>query len=227
MTRSPRKEKMPYDPQKHHRRSIRLKGYDYRHPGAYFITLVTQDRACLFGEIVDGEMRLNEAGEMIQAVWDELSVFYAGVQTDAFVVMPNHMHGIIILTGQPVGAGPRTCPDEPGQPVGAGPRTCPDEPGQPQGIARTLSLPDVVHRFKTLTTKRYANGVKTLGWPPFRGRLWQRNYYEHIIRNELSLNRIRQYITENPLRWHLDRENPARTGEDPLWDEILANEKRQ
>jgi REP element-mobilizing transposase RayT len=77
-----------------------------------------------------------------------------------------------------------------------------------------MSLGDVVHRFKTMTTKRYADGVKQLGWPPFRGRLWQRNYYEHIIRNEESLNRIREYIAANPLRWHLDRENPNPTGMD-------------
>ena len=72
-----------------------------------------------------------------------------------------------------------------------------------------LSLQDVVHRFKTLTTKRYADGVKQFGWTPFRGRLWQRNYYEHIVRDEESLNRIRQYILDNPARWEFDRENPA------------------
>ncbi|OYT72620.1 MAG: hypothetical protein CFK48_02500 [Armatimonadetes bacterium CP1_7O] len=103
--------------------------------------------------------------------------------------------------------------------VGAGPCTCPDtgqpfDMGQPQGVAPTMSLGDIVHRFKTMTTKRYADGVKQLGWPPFRGRLWQRNYYEHIIRNEESLQRIREYILTNPLRWHLDRENPNPRCED-------------
>jgi len=75
-----------------------------------------------------------------------------------------------------------------------------------------LSVPDVVHRFKTMTTKRYADGVKQWGWPPFAGRLWQRNYYEHIIRDEVALNRIRTYIANNPLQWELDRENPDFVG---------------
>jgi len=181
-----------FDPERLHRRSIRLKGYDYSQPGAYFITICTQDRACLFGEVVDGEMRLNDAGQMVQDVWDELPAFYPSVQTDAFIVMPNHIHGIIIL-------------------VGADPCVCPDEIGQPQMIAPRLSLPDVVHRFKTMTTKRYIDGVKKFGWTPFRRRLWQRNYYEHIIRNDHALQRIREYIWTNPLRWHLDRENPNRS----------------
>jgi len=180
---------MNYDPDRHHRRSIRLKGFDYSQSGAYFVTICTQNRACLFGEIVEGEMRLNEAGRMVHAAWEELSIHYPGVECDGFVVMPNHIHGIVVL----VGAGPRACPDH----------------GQPQGVAPTLSLVDVVHRFKTLTTKRYADRVKQFGWPPFPGRLWQRNYYEHIIRDEESLNRIRRYILDNPARWAFDRENPA------------------
>jgi hypothetical protein len=85
------------------------------------------------------------------------------------------------------------------------------EPGQARGPAPTrLSLADVVHRFKTMTTKRYADGVKQSGWSPFRGRLWQRNYYEHIIRDESAFNRLRRYIDENPLRWASDEENPRR-----------------
>ena len=225
---------MRFDPERHHRRSIRLKGYDYHQAGAYFVTICTQDRAFLFGQVVHGEMRLNEAGKMVYDVWNDLPAFYPGVQTDAFIVMPNHIHGIIIL----VGADPRVCPDAdprvcPGQPsVGVGPCAYPDScprayrgeppvgvgprayPGQPQGVAPTMGLPDVVHRFKTMTTKRYADGVKRLGWEPFRGRLWQRNYYEHIIRNEESLNRIREYILTNPMRWALDRENTHRVGMD-------------
>jgi REP element-mobilizing transposase RayT len=198
-------------PERHHRRSIRLKGYDYRQAGAYFVTICTQDRAFLFGQVVHDEMQLNDAGKMVYDVWNDLPAFYPGVQTDAFIVMPNHIHGIIIL----VGADPRVCPAQPS--VGVGPCAYPGQPqemGQPQGVAPTLGLPDVVHRFKTMTTKRYADGVKRLGWEPFRGRLWQRNYYEHIIRNEESLNRIREYILTNPMRWELDRENPHRVGVD-------------
>jgi REP element-mobilizing transposase RayT len=202
---------MRFDPKRHHRRSIRLRGYDYSQLGAYFVTICVQDRECLFGEVVEEEMRLNDAGRMVQDVWNDLPRYYPGVALDAFVVMPNHIHGIIIL----VGAGPCACPDA-GQPiVGAGPRACPDA-GQPQGVARTLGLPDVVHRFKTMTTKRYTDGVKRFGWLPFRGRLWQRNYYEHIIRNEESLYRIREYILTNPMRWMMDCQNPHRQGVDPL-----------
>ena len=232
-----------YDPRIHHRRSIRLKGYDYTQAGAYCITVVTQGRVCLLGEVADGAMVLNDAGHMIQAVWDQIPSHYQGVQTDAFVVMPNHIHGIVIL----VGAGPRACPDP------SGPRASPDpdvgqhpgpgvgqhpgpgvgqrpgpgvgqrpgprggqrpgprggQPqGQPQGVAPTMSLADVVHRFKTLTTKRYIDGVKQRAWPPFPGKLWQRNYYEHIIRDETDLNGIRRYIVDNPARWMEDAENP-------------------
>ncbi len=188
---------MTYDPDRHHRRSIRLRGYDYSQAGAYFVTICTNNRECLFGEVVDGAIRLNEAGRMVESVWNGMPTFYPGVITDAFVVMPNHIHGIVVL----VGAAPRGRPD-------FGP---PADRGQPQGVAPTLSIPDVVHRFKTMTTKRYTDGVKRSGWPPFPGRLWQRNYYEHIVRNEESLNRIRRYIADNPARWSFDRENPAAT----------------
>jgi REP element-mobilizing transposase RayT len=156
----------------------------------------------LFGDVVHGVMRLHDAGRMVQAVWNALPVFYPGVDVDGFVVMPNHIHGILVLVGaapcgRPVGA----CDSSQGtgQPRGI---------GQPQGVAPTLSLPETVHRFKTMTTKRYADGVKQSGWLPFPGRLWQRNYYEHIIRNEASLNHIRQYILDNPAQWAFDRENP-------------------
>jgi REP element-mobilizing transposase RayT len=198
---------MTYDPQKHHRRSIRLKGYDYTLAGAYFVTIVTQGRRHLFGEVADGEIRLSEAGRMVYDVWMDLPKHYPGVELDAFVIMPNHIRGIIIL----VGAGPRACPDT-GQP---------QEMGQPQGVAPTLGLPGAVHRFKTMITKLYADGVKQLGWQPFPGRLWQRNYYEHIIRNDDSLDRIREYIAANPLRWHLDRENPKATGQDEVWESLF------
>jgi putative transposase len=214
---------MMFHPERYHRRSIRLKGYDYRQAGAYFVTICTQDRAFLFGYVAHGEMRLNEAGKMVCDAWNDLPAFYLGVQTDAFIVMPNHIHGIIILAE----ADPRVCPAQPS--VGVGPRAYPGQPqemGQPQGVAPTLGLPDVVHRFKTMTTKRYADGVKRLGWEPFRGRLWQRNYYEHIIRNEESLNRIREYILTNPMRWALDRENPHRVGVDEFdtWLDSVGKE---
>lgn len=180
-----------------HRRSIRLRDYDYTSAGAYFVTIVTHGRKWLFGEIAAGVTRLNDAGHMAQEVWNELPIHYAGVEVDEFVVMPNHIHGVIIV-------------------VGAGPCARPPKNGQPQGVAPTknasvFSLPDIVHRFKTLTTKRYVDGIKQFDWRRFDGLLWQRNYFEHVIRSEESLSRIRQYILDNPARWEFDRENPLAT----------------
>jgi putative transposase len=214
-----------FDYEEHHRHSIRLKGYDYTQAGAYFVTVVAQDRACRFGKVTDGITDLNDAGRMAQKVWDELPIFYPGVLVDACVVMPNHVHGIIVL----VGAAPRGRPG-PGSGPGLAPgRPRPPEPerGQARGPAPTimptiitgsvgetgtggLSLADVVHRFKTLTTKWYTDGVHQLGWSAFRGRLWQRNYFEHVIRDETALERIRRYIDDNPARWAQDEENPLR-----------------
>jgi REP element-mobilizing transposase RayT len=133
------------------------------------------------------------------------------VEIDAFVVMPNHFHGIIILTdiqSEPVGAGPRACPT---------PKTAqpPQKTGQPQGPAPTVTLGDVVHRFKSLTTARYRQNVKKLGWPPFSGCLWQRNYYEHIIRAENDFNTVCEYILLNPAKWAEDDENPDFVGAGP------------
>ena len=183
---------MRYDSKSHHRRSIRLKGYDYTQSGACFVSITTQNRECFFGSISKGQLQLNEAGLMVQRIWDEMPAHYPGFETDAFIVMPNHIHGIIVC----VGATTRGCP-----------LSDPDS-GQAQGPAPTyLSLPDVIHRLKTLTTKQYTDGVKLYDWPVFHGRLWQRNYYEHIIRNERELARIRHYIRDNPVNWLFDREN--------------------
>jgi REP element-mobilizing transposase RayT len=190
---------LKFNPDKYRRQSIRLKGYDYTLPGAYFITICTQNRECLFGDIVDGEMRLNEYGKMVLAVWNEMPEHYQGVDVDAFVVMPNHIHGIVLLNLN-VGAGPCASP-------GATPDTS-RKAGQPQGVASTFSLPDAVHRFKSLTTARYRHGVQQFGWKPFNKRLWQRNYYERIIRDENELNRIRQYIIDNPANWSDDVNYP-------------------
>ena len=207
------------------RRSIRLPGYDYSQPGAYFVTICAKDRECLFGHIMNRKMVLNNAGQMVKTVWNELPKFYVRVSTDAFQIMPNHVHGIIVITRSDavpsVGAGPRACPSMPACSFVAQPR----EDGQPRGVAPTevkansggvLSLPDIVHRFKTMTTKRYSESVKQCGWPSFPGKLWQRNYYEHIIRNENNMARIREYITNNPARWDTDRENPmTKTNHNP------------
>jgi len=189
-------ENMNFNPDIHRRRSIRLKSHNYSTTGAYFVTVCAQNRGCLFGEIVDAQMVLNDAGRMVQEVWNEMPVYYQGIQIDTFVIMPNHIHGIIVLTGINVGAGPRTCPNQR------------DDNGQPRGVAPTMSLPDVVHRFKLMTTTRYRWAVTKYGWPPFQKRLWQRNYFERVIRNDSEMERVREYITGNPARWLEDEENP-------------------
>ena len=213
---------MPYNPDIHHRRSIRLRNYDYTQAGAYFVTICVQHRECLFGEItvpavgadprvcsgISPEIHLTDAGRMAQAIWDEIPDHYPGIDIDAFVVMPNHMHGIVVLTHSGVGADPRVRPDFRVRPVNPPSRQI--NPGQAQGPAPTgsLTLPDVVQRYKSLTTTQYINGVKQNGWPPFPGKLWQPNYWEHIIRNETELHRIREYIRNNPARWQEDALHP-------------------
>jgi REP element-mobilizing transposase RayT len=191
-----------------HRRSIRLQNYDYKRSGAYFVTMVTQNRACLFGDVVNGRLQLNDAGQMIQAIWDQLPQHYPGVETDAFVIMPNHVHGIIALVGV------SACADiqSGGQPQGVAPT---NDPRPKHDAVHVLSLADIVHRFKTLTTKRYVDGVKQFDWSRFESRLWQRNYFEHVIRNEESLNRIGEYILDNPTRWEFDQENPLAMQPEP------------
>jgi hypothetical protein len=125
---------MRYDPERHHRRSIRLRGYDYRAVGAYFITIVVQDRARLFGEVVDGEMRLNDAGRMVERWWLELNRRFPHVLTDAYVVMPNHFHGIVVIHSRP--------PDTTAPPdVGADLRVCPYIRGRTHRCAPTARPP--------------------------------------------------------------------------------------
>ena len=172
-------------PDAFHRRSLRLPGYDYTQPGAYFVTLVAQGRLCLFGEIADGEMQLNEVGEIVAQAWQWLARQYPYVDIDEWVIMPNHLHGIIwIVNNDASGRG--------------GSRPAPTtHPVHPQ-----KSLGRLIGAFKTTSTKQ----INILNHTPGAA-LWQRNYYEHVIRNDDDLRRIREYICNNPLRWALDREN--------------------
>ena len=186
----------------HHRRSIRLKGYDYAQAGVYYVTLVTRHRVCLFGNIIDGEFNPNEAGIMVEKWWYELPHKFPRVETDDFIVMPNHFHGIILINdGSPVGVDLRVCPfPDSNDPAHRGAIV--------RGAHTGAPLPEIVQWFKTMTTNEYIRGVKHAGWPPFMGKLWQRNYYEHIIRNENDLERIQKYIQNNPISWEDDNENP-------------------
>jgi putative transposase len=185
---------MKYAPEKHRRCSLRLKEYDYSQAGAYFVTICTRDRECLFGDIVDGEMRLNNAGRMIQRWWYESAEKFKNIELDQSVVMPNHFHGIIKIVGAALCGRPEN-------------NTYHGKTGQPHRVAPTLG--DIIDWFKTMTTNEYIRNVKLRDWPSFYGKLWQRNYYEHVIRNDDDLNRVRQYIIENPMKWYEDKDNPA------------------
>ncbi len=178
-------DRMSDDPPQHRRRSIRLPDYDYAQPGAYFITICTSRRRCLFGEIVDSEMRLNAIGRIVEEEWHRSGEIRREIILDAFVVMPNHIHGIInigyVTTVGATGGSPL---DGPG-------------PGR-------RSLGSFVAGFKAATTMRINAFRRTPRQP-----VWQRNYYEHIIREERDLDPIRDYILSNPANWSNDRENPV------------------
>jgi putative transposase len=181
-----------YDPDKHHRRSILLRDYDYSRAGAYFVTICAFERKCIFGEINNGEMRLNDLGTLAEDCWLAIPEHFPMTQMDAYVIMPNHMHGIVVIDDDADHCKGTACRaptmEQFGQPT----------PG---------SLPTIVRSFKSAVTRLF-NEKDTLA----SQRLWQRNYYEHIIRDDESLNRIREYIATNPLHWEFDAENPNRTG---------------
>ena len=177
---------MKYDPKIHHRRSIRLRDYDYAQAGAYFVTICTYRRVCLFGDMVNSCMQLNDYGQIVTAHWDDLVNHYPHVELDVFVVMPNHVHGIIALTDN-VGAGLKPAP------------------------TKHHGLPEIVRGFKTFSSRRINHLRKTPGQP-----VCQRNYYEPIIRSEDELDRIRQYILDNPAKWPEDVENPLNIGTSSL-----------
>jgi REP element-mobilizing transposase RayT len=199
-----------YNPQIHHRRSIRLKGYDYSQRGAYFVTICCQDKDCLFGNIVNSQLVLNDAGKMVERWYLELLNKYPDIECDAYVVMPNHFHAIIVNTGFPgiVGADLCVCPEKDYPDNNS---VCPENIGNGHGFGNEEGehagspLRTVIQWFKTMTTNEYIRGVKTKDWQPFNKKLWQRNYYEHIIRNEQSYRNISDYIVQNPTRWERDK----------------------
>jgi len=191
---------MRYNPKIHHRKSIRLKNYDYSQAGLYFVTIVTQNRECLFGDIVDDEMVLNDAGDIIENVWLAIPKRYKKIRMHEYCVMPNHFHALFEIT---VGATLVVAQNDKGQP----------QLGQSQGerattrVAPTVTVGDIVGVFKSIVTNEYIRGVKNNGWRRFNGKLWQRNYWEHIIRNENEHQQIVQYIIDNPKKWALDKLN--------------------
>jgi putative transposase len=188
---------MKYDPERHHRRSIRLSGWDYASAGAYFVTICTHERLCLFGEVVDGQMRLNPWGEIVQEEWFRSADIRREIvlHRDEFVVMPNHVHGIIWITDH----GGRGDPS--GRPYAGRPHTGRYD-DRPRGPA-SGSIGAIIAQYKSIVTKRI-NALRNAPGVP----VWQRNYYEHIIRDERELGRIREYILNNPARWEIDENNP-------------------
>jgi len=179
---------MTFDPEKHWRRSIRIPQYDYSQAGAYFVTFCIANRRCILGEIKDGEIRLSKIGNFVSEQWSGLSEQYPHAVVDEFVVMPNHFHGIIHLT------------DVDSKSVGAG-----FQPAQTlRNPTRRHGLPEIIRGFKTDTGRNINRINGTPGQP-----VWQRNYYEHVVRAEHDLDSIRKYILENPLKWEEDEENPG------------------
>lgn len=159
------------------RRSMRLGNYDYRRSGVYFVTLCTYRFAHVFGQIVDGNVELNDLGRLVEEEWTRTALIRPSVDTDLFVVMPNHLHGLLFLR--------ETTPSD----------------GVSSGAAtlRANSLGSIIGQFKSIVTKR----SRSLAVPP-GGPIWKRNYYDHIVRNQPSLDRIRRYIIANPARWQED-----------------------
>jgi putative transposase len=164
-------------PDHHVRRSLRLKNYDYSQAGAYFVTVCAHNRMCIFGKVDAAEMRLSEIGRTVDSCWKEIPMHFQ-VSLDQWIVMPNHLHGIIIMADE----APLATDD---------------------ALLLRPALGAIVGAFKSAATKRVNEEPRMERSP-----LWQRNLYEHVIRNEADLGRIRQIIVDNPIRWAEDPENP-------------------
>ncbi|AFY93881.1 transposase [Chamaesiphon minutus] len=164
---------MKYNPDFHHRQSIRLNGYDYLRSGAYFITICTDEREYLFGDIVNEEIELNTLGDIARSHWQQLSQHHPNIIMDESIVMPNHLHGIIVLESS---------------------------------TGSTKSISEIIRGFKTFSAKAInkERGLRGVS-------VWQRNYYDRIIRNELELDRVRQYIINNPRNWDTDKNNQTQS----------------
>ena len=213
---------MTSQPKNRRRHSIRLPGYDYTQPGAYFVTICAHERQHLFGEVVDGQMRLSSAGRVVDWYWRRLPQHFPHVRLGAHMVMPNHAH-VILWIVDAVGA--THSPTISGQTVNAVPTDGPDQTQRVLGNASSPLRPNgpapgsvgaIIGNFKSVTTRRINKMNHTPGDP-----VWQRNFYERIVRNERALNAIRQYIADNPARWHLDRYNAAAESQDPLAVSIM------
>jgi REP element-mobilizing transposase RayT len=201
---------MTLDNSAHHRRSLRLSDYDYSRAGLYFVTIVLHEHRCLLGTINQDVMLPSPAGKMIIEQWEMLPNRFPDIALAEFQLMPNHFHGIIHLVGAALVAAQST------ESVGAG--LVPTHVGATLVVAHKdaqdskpmPTLGNIVGAFKSITTYEYIRGVKQNGWLAFNGKLWQRNYYEHIIRDNDDFERIADYIMTNPSHWRIDEENPEK-----------------
>ena len=191
-----------YNPEIHHRRSIRLKGYDYSQPGLYFITICTHQRKWLFGQVQHGAMELNHFGEIADAEWLKTAEIRNNVELLEYVIMPNHIHGIILLNDLENDNRRGTMHRAPTTTPHRAPTTTPHRaPTYEQfGKPTPNTIPTIIRGYKSSVTKQI-NDLRNVSGAP----VWQRNYYEHIIRDENALNRICAYIQTNPVKWKDER----------------------
>ena len=194
---------MKYDPIQHHRRSIRLSGYDYSQSGAYFVTICSYQRQCVFGDIVNGQMHLNQYGDIVADTYQWLCQRYPFLHLDEWIIMPNHFHAIMVIadqsyinTDKPCRGGSRTAPTN-------YQRQTDTTINHRNSTAKRKPLGRLIGAFKTVSTKKINILRDAPGTP-----LWQRNYYEHIIRNEQAMDKIRQYIINNLISWVEDQLHP-------------------
>jgi putative transposase len=203
-----------YNPDIHHRRSVRLRGFDYSRPGAYFVTICVHDRKCLFGEVCNGKMNLNKAGRIVEDCLLDIPKHFPHARLDAFVIMPNHIHGIITIA---VGA----------KNFSPLPNVIPPTRIQIRPLSKTIG--SIVRGVKIGVTKWFRQNTTVF-------KVWQRNYFEHVIRDEADYNRIAEYIVTNPRRWVEDSLHPdykIKNGEPSVvektgqaWDAECGNEQR-
>jgi REP element-mobilizing transposase RayT len=185
---------MPSPSDRHHRRSVRLRHYDYSQAGAYFLTICSKGRQCLFGQVIDGEIVLSDIGQVVASEWERTAEIRKEVELDAWVVMPNHLHAVVIITQSLIDIAAAKPP----------PHILSDASIRGMGSIKK-SLSSLVQGFKSATTKP----INVMRGTP-RVPVWQRGLWEHVIRNEDDLKRIREYIANNPRRWLEDENNPAR-----------------
>ena len=182
------------------RRAMRLRNYDYSQPGSYFVTICVQHRKCIFGTIIDGKMRLNEIGRIVVECWNHIPQHVPSVELDEYVVMPNHMHGIITWARSP--HTPENTSDRRGE-VTSPSLDSWESTTSCRGEVTSPSLSKIVAYFKYQSTKRINQHHNI-----FPLRIWQRNYYDHVIRDDIDLQRLRQYVQNNAMKWALDQLHP-------------------